>query len=143
MGILVCTLLLSSKMVGAEEDTEHLKDISKAVSAQLLRLKQKKINAKPEVPTSSNKVSANSKQKNPETKKNPPPTKEKASKIPPQLASDKSASQSEKEDESLQKDGKIIKKSLELKPKKTSQTNLQKNDLLRQQIQNIVNTKSN
>ena len=143
MGILVCTLLLSSKMVGAEESKEHLKNISKAVSAQLLRLKQKKMNAKSEVPISTNKVSADGEEKNSETKKNPSlPIKEKASQIPPKLAPDKSVNQPEKEGKNLQKDGKIKKKSPELKPKKASQTNLQKNDLLRQQIQNIVNTES-
>ncbi len=150
IGILMSILLLPNQALGAEESTKRLKDISKAVSAQLLRLKQKKMSTKPEVPAikeaadanssaSTNKVSADSQEKNSETKKNSPfPIKEEASKTPP----DKSVSQSEKASDSLQKDGKVIKNSLELKPNKPSQTNLQKNDLLRQQIKNIVNVTS-
>lgn len=39
---LMSTVLVSNNAMSAEESSEHLKNISKAVSAQLLRMKQKK-----------------------------------------------------------------------------------------------------
>lgn len=147
MGILMCTLFFSSKMVTAEESAERLKDINKAVSAQLLRLKQKKMEAKLDTETSKkkkgedykllskNKTSSNDLQKKKlEVNKTAQQPVEDASKTPSILPTSKSLTPS---------NNKIIKKSVKLKTNKNPQTNLQKNDLLRQKIQSIVNTEPN
>lgn len=155
MGILICTLLLSGNVIGAEESTERLKTISKAVSAQLLRMKEKKrvtksddakqqsqgddskslSNAKitdpPALPTKSPKVEKDDQQS----------TENVVNKGTAVTLSGESLEMAKKKDETLQQSEKIVNKSVKLDVKKVPQTNLQKNDLLRQQIQNIVNTK--
>lgn len=149
IGILICTLLLSTKMTAAEESAARLNDISKAVSAQLLRMKKKqstikagtKKETKGNSPLPSNdKNTANNLQKK-DTKavvKTIQP--QKALEKPPKASPPINSATVEKKVKALQQDEKTMKKTVKLEIKKIPPTNLQKNDLLRQQIQNIVNT---
>lgn len=145
IGILICTLLLSTKMTVAEENAARLNDISKAVSAQLLRMKKKQSAVKAETKQetkgnsqlpSNDKNMANNLQKKDSKAlvKNIQPQK------PPKASLPINSATVEKKVKTLQQDEKIIKKTVKLEIKKIPPTNLQKNDLLRQQIQNIVNT---
>ncbi len=148
--ILVCSFLFFSNITRAEESTERLKDISKAVRAQLLRMKQKEVSVKPKVtqeleeenakPSSPPKTTTTDIQKKIE-KVVEKKTKE-AEVTPSELSLQASSKQLEKKAEIAKEDNKVAKKTAKLETKEPPQTNLQKNDLLRQQIQNIVNTSS-
>jgi hypothetical protein len=147
IGILICTLLLSTKVIEAAESAPRLNDISKAVSAQLLRMKKKKMVTKPDT-TQETKTSSKLPSKDKNTVNNlqkkdsealakntqPQGALEKPSKASPSINSHATV---EEKDKTLQQDEK---KTGKLEAKKIPPTNLQKNDLLRQQIQNIVNT---
>lgn len=150
MGILICTLLLSTKMTVAEESTVRLNDISKAVSAQLLRMKKEKMLMKPEttqktkdnakLPSEDKNIANNLQKKDSKAivkKIQSQEVLEKPSKTSPPINAHTTI---EKKDKALQQGEKITKKTAKPEAKKIPPTNLQKNDLLRQQIQNIVNT---
>jgi len=147
-GILICTLFFCSKVTWAEESSERLKDISKAVSNQLLRMKQDKAGTSPigeakKIPEKSEleqlkelELKQTSEQS---TKKTEPLVANEAllseDKVPP------STSKSlEKESKVLVENKEATTKSVELEVKQVPATNLQLNNMLRQQIENIVDT---
>jgi hypothetical protein len=144
-GILICTLLFCSKVIWAEESGERLKDISKAVSNQLLRMKQEEAGAKPKVVIEGAKGKPELLEKVEQEQIPQQPVKEVELKgvNEADLSAEKTilsiSKQLEKESKVLaeDKDASTV-KSVEVK--EASETNLQLNNMLRQQIENIVDT---
>jgi hypothetical protein len=118
-GVLISGVLVSSNAMCAEESSEHLKNVSKAVSAQLLRMKLKKEEDKKlKASAASFKVNAGEKTQQ--------QTKKADAKPDTVLVTEKK--QALKQVVKNKKDS-----------KKPAVSNQQKNDNLRFEIQNIVN----
>jgi hypothetical protein len=132
-GVLIFLLLVANQVTGAKEDSDHLRNISKAVSAQLLRMKQqKKSGQEKSVQQQIAEPSIARDALSQDTKKVSVAT------ISPSLTSEKTtAILSDNKQQPLKK--KELEQKKSVKPKKKHLSNQQKNDHLRLRIQDIVN----